>query len=254
MDRLTKFKIIIYNIIYFAGIKKHVYLNSNDTIDYLLQSNKSLIRWGDGESAIFFGRSIKFQCANKDISSDLKRIIQSYSENKSDFLLAGPNLYLQASLLDLIKIKKLTTWLHTRYIFGRIISKGVILGDAFIFRPLSLLKNDDIERLWSDSNVVLIHSRIEVYNDFKNKYAHLKVGFVAIDDLNAYDSVTLILQKVENVCFENGFNKNNTKILISAGPTAKVLVYKLTEIGYISYDIGQYFNWKFYGKLNQKGI
>ena len=48
--------------------------------------------------------------------------------------------------------------------------------------------------------------------------------------------------------------KSNFKVLISAGPTAKVLVYRLATEGLICYDMGQYFKWKFYDKSNFKGI
>lgn len=249
-----KIKLIIFNIIHFRGIRKHSYLNSKDTIKYLLANNKSLIRWGDGESSILFGRPIHFQESNKELSNSLKEIIKTYSSTNSNFLLAAPSKYLEASIFTLLKNKKLIIWLRTRYIFGKLISKESILGDAFIFRPLSTLKNNEIEKLWLGFNIIFVHPEQAIYLDFKKKYPQNKVKFVKINDKNAFSNIDSIMQEIKEIIKDKEFERVNTKILICAGPSAKVLIYELSALGYTCYDLGHYFKWKFYGKTNQKGI
>lgn len=245
---------IYFNLRHFFGMKNLNYLNSVETINDLLENNKSLIRWGDGETALYLGKDIEFQKSNKELSQELQKILDSYCKKEVNFLLAAPNFYLKTSFFNLYKLRKHRTWFLTRYVFGKKFLKLPLLGDAFIFRPLSTANNNDIERLWLNNNVVLVNSDKKILEDFKIRYPSIKVSFIKIENVNAFSNLSFILEEIQKAYNINNFNKEDTKILISAGPTAKIILSKLCVLGYIGYDMGHYFTWKFYGVSNSKGI
>lgn len=62
-----------------------------DLIEELKRSEKSLIRWGDGESACLIGNDVYFQKANAYFSKYLLSILVNYNKNAHYFL--GMPLY-----------------------------------------------------------------------------------------------------------------------------------------------------------------
>ncbi len=250
MRNSLKLKIIIFNLLSFYGVKNFSYLNDSETIEYLLKNKKSLIRWGDGESSCLLLKDIYFQKTSTELSSDLKSILVEYSAENSKYLLAGPNKYLSADILTLLYENKLLTWIKSRYVFMKYIKRSNVLGDAFVFRPLSQLSNEIVEKLWINHNIILVHPEVRVFEDFKRKYSSNKVMFIQIKSENAYSEINDISKNI----FNSGFSKSNTRILISGGPAAKVIIKLGSDKGYIAYDMGQYFKWKFYNKFNEKGI
>ena len=53
-----------------------------ETIDTLLNTNKSLLRYGDGEFNLIFGEDIPFQRFSKELAFRLKEIIVSNDDNE----------------------------------------------------------------------------------------------------------------------------------------------------------------------------
>ena len=51
-----------------------------ETLHEIINNNKSISRFGDGEFNLIFGRSISFQKANKLLSKRLKNILESNEE------------------------------------------------------------------------------------------------------------------------------------------------------------------------------
>ena len=48
----------------------------DETLDILLTTEKSMVRFGDGEIVVLSGKNIFFQTASPEISVGLKRILQ----------------------------------------------------------------------------------------------------------------------------------------------------------------------------------
>ena len=71
----------------FDKTKKYPEVKSiNETIDKLLNSNCSIVRFGDGEFNLSLGRSISFQTKNRELSRELQKILKS--KNQSEILVA----------------------------------------------------------------------------------------------------------------------------------------------------------------------
>ena len=82
----------IENILYYipsSDVERPVVCNSIETAKLLLETNKSLARFGDGEVEIIRGNGIPYQKYDKELALRLKEIL----ENKQENLLVGIGLF-----------------------------------------------------------------------------------------------------------------------------------------------------------------
>lgn len=241
-----------FNFFSRAGFKEDNFLNSRETLNFLSSNKKSIIRWGDGESFILLGGDIYFQKYDNKLHSYLIKIVKDYYKSDCPYLLAIPNIYLRKSLKELNAIGKGGVWKNTRYVYKRFFCKSKIYGEALLFRMNYSLSNKEISKLWDEAeNIIFIHPDEKVFKDFKTRYSNCNIFFIKIPSKNAFSEYENILNEVKNKIFNNNLNTNNLRILLSAGPTARTLVYDLSKMGFICYDLGNYFLNKFYNKLDK---
>lgn len=227
-------------------------LTARETLEYLLKNKKSLIRLGDGETAIYTGSDIYFQKYDSKLANILKIILKEYKHNEVKYLLAFPNSYLSKSVRELKYLNKLSIWNNARYVFYKYFNKNKIYGEAMVFFWDTPLKNDEISLLWRDCrNIILIHSNKNYFDDFKTKFHDKHLFFIQIPKKDAFSVFNKLITKIIEMNKSSNFI-DDTKILVSAGPTAKAIIYKLSNMGFICYDMGHYFDYKFYNKLRAK--
>lgn len=220
-------------------------------IKLLLSTNKSLIRWGDGETFLAYGQDIAFQKFDQSLGDYFHQILDEYDISSSYFL-AIPLTPILMSPFKLFMSGYFVFWHKTRVLFKKKrFPLGTHLMDAFLFRPLSASSSDSIEKLWINKKVILVTSSQEYVDVFKEKNSRLLLGSVIISSENAYSELAFIKKSITSYCID--IDLNQIRILISAGPTAKVLVYQLSIEGYICYDVGHYLKWKM-NQLVPKGV
>ena len=78
-DRIADLVYLWYRL---PGRKPTVRVYSMDeTLDELLHSDKSLVRFGDGEIVMMKGKSLKLQQASPELAEGLKRMLRYEHEN-----------------------------------------------------------------------------------------------------------------------------------------------------------------------------
>jgi ribosomal protein L7Ae-like RNA K-turn-binding protein len=110
---------------------------------------------------------------------------------------------------------------------------SIIYGDSFIFKKGN---TSNFEKLWVSSNlnkVIIVHNSVEHAKTFQIKYG-IKTTTVLINKSNAYDYLDHTLNEVLNLLED----KKNTLVLISAGPSGKILTYKLSKLKIWAIDTG----------------
>lgn len=247
--------------------KIHV-LSFKDTVDKLIKTNCSIIRYGDGEFNLIDGKSIGFQNENTNLSSQLKEILKINSNN---LMIAIPNVFGSLTWLD---IRSARFWQHHREINKKIyfanLSENQVYGNAHVFRPYIVSSKKVRENvgeiysltksLWNNKDVVIIEgstTKMGVGNDLL--HGCKTVERIICPSVNAYSKIEDILSVAKHI-------DKNKLILISLGPTAKVLGYELYKLGYQVIDTGhidsdyEWFckkvNWKTHlnnGKHNAEG-
>jgi hypothetical protein len=132
---------------------------------------------------------------------------------------------------------KYELWKSTRFLFGNHFDRRNLYGDAMLGRVLNM---EILQKLWMESKkLIIVCNDRQVYEKFSRNYVNKDIYFVKIARINAFQDYPKILEKIFALIDSNKLlDKNELKILISAGPTAKVLVYDLSSLGYITYDLG----------------
>lgn len=212
----------------------------DQTIEELLKTKKSLIRFGDGELSILRGGNIGFQKSSEKLKARLAEIL---SLKSNDLMLAVPGpLGKEYSCLT----NKAFKWwkqniYHEKYYWHQYLHKDQIYYNALVSRfYVGVEKRDDSQRiienlklLWDDKKVLIVegkYTKMGIGNDLFLKAKEIKR--ILCPPENAFDLYDEILKKT--LVFARDFDF----VLVSLGPAAKILVYDLYKQGVRAIDIG----------------
>ena len=228
-------KIICWLSLAFSPSEKDLSILSGDeTINYVLKNNLSLIRFGDGEfRMMYFGFKIHDQKSDKNLRRELKTIFRGYSKT-SKYLLSIPKYYEEdKKWFDSKPYVYTAVNAPWRLLFRMHRKKDMIYGDSYLFGNNEKSAYDS---LWkNEKEIILVHNNEKWAKSLEKEYK-LKVDFVKIPERNAYDKIDEIEAEIREK------NKDSKKkVLISAGPTAKALVYRLSKEMTL-YDTGHCFD------------
>lgn len=231
--------VLYYFFVSFGGSKARI-LTSEETVDMIVKSGKSLIRFGDGEFGIFNGRSISYQDCSQKLIDEFKNIKKDYEEQKDcNYIVAVPKRFFEVKGFKLLwKRKYIASWSQARADFLKYFNQSIVYGDAFLFKKTN---NNIFGRIWEEdknrNNIIFIHNN-SIYADyFKNKYKK-NVYFIKCPNRNAYEVIEDIIDQIKNAIDNNGFDKSNLGIVISCGPAGKVLVRHFSNMGFLCVDTG----------------
>ena len=227
-----------YSCYYNKNPLKIKVLSIAETLDYILDNNSSVVRYGDGEISLIEGNDIVFQSYNKELVDRLKTIANT--DNNDEFLVCLPDVF---STLDLYVPKSKKIWAINRHIHRGTFEKlftGNFYGNSFISRPYQIYKDKEpsekyftkMKKIWEKKDLLIVegkNSRTGVGNDlFSNTNS---IRRIICPSKDAYDIYDEILEEIIKEC-------NDKLIFIMLGPTAKFLVHDLYLRGYQAIDLG----------------
>jgi hypothetical protein len=244
--RFNRIMTNLYNIFFRDGLR-YQSLSSEESLQILLKTGKSLIRFGNGESEILVGLDMATQEYNKQLASCLKKIAENYNPD-CNYLLALTNWNLKKSVSQLKTENRFRLWRYMRYVFWKLrmnrISMPFLETDMFRVGEVGL-PITQIEKLWKQKDhILIVHNTEEYFRWFSNRYSDKKVYFVQIPDKNFFSVIDKTKSQIEEIIKINKIEKNDLVILVAAGPGGKVLCYNLCNEGvnYLCYDMGNFFH------------
>ncbi|HET8345880.1 TPA: SP_1767 family glycosyltransferase [Streptococcus pneumoniae] len=210
----------------------------DETLDYIIEHNSSLVRFGDGEVNLMWGLPIPYQNHDLELANQLKHIVGLESDEK-----------LVVCLPDAFDDRFVFTWWATPFWkehmnvymdFYKELCKGSWYGSTFISRPYidyedkSKAKGqfEKLKSIWENRDILIVEgitSRSGVGNDLFDKVKFVKR--IICPSHNAYSVVDNIQEEIMK-------HAEGRLILCMLGPTAKVLAYHLSRKGYQVLDIG----------------
>lgn len=237
LDKKDKI-IIFYNKNITEKKKAPIVMNTDETLNKIINSQCSVSRFGDGEFSLIYGESLKFQPASDELSDKLKKILQSSVKNH---IVCIPDVF---ENIEWANDKARGYWtkylnLNRRKIY-KLLSTNKRYYDTQVTRlyidlkDKSLVKNrfEKIKLLWKDREVVIIEgekSRLGIGNDLFSSTKSIER--IICPSINSYSKY--------NEIFTEAIKEDKSKlILIALGPTATVLSYELCRQGYQAIDIG----------------
>ena len=137
-------------------------------------------------------------------------------------------------------------WLPFKIFFKTIFPKDPIYGNAMVFRKLGMARIE-LDWLLKNNNVIFVTNRVT--SKMANLNISKKLFTILLKDKNAYFSLKETTNKIYSILKEYG--NNDIILLLSCGPIAKVLAYKISIHGYRAIDIGLIF-YKYRLRLMEK--
>ena len=228
----------IDNVMYLipnSGVVRPNILNTEQTLDMLCNSNKSLAHFGEGEIMVAFGKDIPFQDYDPILADRTKNILKNTNEN----LLVGISKGFFHPIWNRNVNKAGKDWI-LHYI--PTIREWILsLIDRFtLYCSVESCwggdkKNENFDKLrsiWVNKEILLIGCKEAAdnikYDLFDNAQ---KSSWFYIPNKNAFSIYDEILKE----CLS--YSKD-TLIIIMAGPTAGVLADDLSKLGYRALDLG----------------
>ena len=220
----------------FKGIK---ILSNDETLDEIINKNKSISRFGDGEFKLIIGGHNGFQRANKLLSNKLLEVLNI----KDKGFLVGVNLPFQNKMLKKLKrhSQKYWTKYFSKYKFkiakifkNKKYYSGTISRFYLAYKDKTNIPKyiKKLKKIWEQKDILIIEgekSRLGIGNDLFNNTKSIKRIICPIKNaFKVYDKII------------NSVLKCNEKrlILLALGPTATILSYDLYKLGYQSVDVG----------------
>ena len=239
----SKIKHLLAHILYRLH-EKHLLPNHirvqgmDETLDELLRTNKSLVRFGDGEMDIIKGKDIKFQKYEPRLATRMQAILK---HETAGLLVAIPDIF---GGLSLYRDESASHWrehlLFYRRHYRRLLNADKPYGNAFVSRPYFMFADRTkakewfakIKEIWENKDIVIVegeNTRGGIGNDLFDGAA--SVERIICPPKNAFAAYDDILARCKACPHERLF-------LISLGPTAKLLVEDLYLLGYRALDMG----------------
>lgn len=210
----------------------------DETIEMLIQSDKSMVRFGDGEISLIEGRAIKLQQYSTELADRLKDVLRCQNDN---ILIGIPDIF---ETLDVYTIHSQKFWkehlFFYRKTYMRYCAPDKIYANAFFSRLYYMFQNrervgiqfDRIKEIWRNKNVVMV----------EGEATHTGVGNDLLDSANQIERVLcpnsdafLVYEQIKQACLKIEKSK---LLLLALGGTAKPLAYDLASVGYRVIDIG----------------
>lgn len=210
----------------------------DQTLDYIMENQSSIIRFGDGEMDVMLGKSIPYQVYDENLASQLKEIISLQSDeklviglpnvfaNRSNFTPAAEAFWkghLEHHLKDYVELAR-ADWYGTTFVSRPYID--------YVDKSQSFSQFEKLKQIWKDKDILIVEgvtSRSGVGNDLFDGANSIKR--IICPSHNAYARIEEIQEAVLQYA-------ENRLILCMLGPTAKILSYNLFKKGYRVLDIG----------------
>lgn len=219
--------------------------SSEDLLDILIKSGKSLTRLGDGEFEIIFGRNRAwFQEKQEELSDKLKSALDS--EDDKLIVAIADNYGSLEKYTDKAAdaIRKYMCAARTDH--ERIIQRDKIYYDAYVTRPYLIYKDktrskmifEKWKELFANKNILIVEGEFSGFGIGNELLDNVKsIKRILCPSTNAFSVYGEIVERVGEY-IENNLDSIEL-VLVTLGPTATCLVYDLCRIGVQIIDIGQ---------------
>ena len=241
MKLTEKVSRVLKNCLSTLWYKKVKVLNSEQTLDLIIKNRLSIARYGDGEMDLMIGKNINFQKHSKELENRLKNI-----KTNEKLLVCIPNVFSKQALdKNQIAEKEYIFWKKNKWLneykWKKYFSDNKLLGDAFVSRFYIRYKDkskvaeyiDKLKRLWQDRDVVFVegeNSRLGYGNDlFDNAKSIKRILCPTVEAFEKYEDIMSAIKK---------HSKTDDLLILALGPTATVMAFDLSEMGYQALDLG----------------
>lgn len=209
-----------------------------ETIDYIIDHNCSVSRYGDAEIKLAAGTDVCYQDASSPVISKLQQVLSS---DEKHLLVCLPNVFESLSHMtedDGLYWKKHLAR-YRKYWYNYTL-KNKRYGNAFISRVYMCFNEKEkaqdyfnaLKRIWNGRDIVLVEgekSRLGFGNDlFDNAHSIRRILGPSAFAFSRYEELLAEARKLEK----------SALIILAMGPVGSVMPYDLLDDGYQAVDLG----------------
>lgn len=209
------------------------------SLESLIASKKSLIRWGDGDSMSALGLGNSFEPPSAHLAFELRQILKRAS-NESGPLLGLPLTFLLPETRKQIHHRRLRPWGLTLLLLHKAIKTPLDVFDSFMFRDMKgaprlspLLSLTELFECLGDRKIIAIGPR-STFNAIENQAQGKLVESIAVSETRCFSEIDHLTEETESKLSAN----RGAVALVSAGPVGRILIGRLHETGQLL-DVGQ---------------
>ena len=217
-------------------------MSIDETLDELLATDKSLVRFGDGEFSLINGNSIAYQEYQEDLAQEMREILIN-ADKEDNVLVCLPEIFEIFKGNFLQNNDSENFWKNELDYHGRFfqeICQAKKYGSTWISRcyidnkdkSQATTQFEKIKALFADEDILIVEgatTRAGVGNDLFNNVRSIKR--IICPSHHAFSKVDVIQQAILD-------HAEGRLILLMLGPTAKILAYRLSRLGYRALDLG----------------
>jgi glycosyltransferase family protein len=210
----------------------------DETIDELLQTEKSMVRFGDGAIVMIKGGDLMLQKASPEVSKGLTQIL---SYQYDDLMVALPDVF---DTLSYYRSASRKFWrdhlLFCRKTYEKYCNPNRIYGASFVSRCYYCMEDRrnctlwfaKIKKIWENRDIVIVEGT-KTHNGVGNDLFDTarSIERIICPPSDAYSA----LSRIEESCEKYGTDR---LFLLSVGVAAKFLALDLFKKGYRVLDIG----------------
>ena len=239
-EKMKDFIASIVYALYEKGIlKNHIHVASIDeTIDALIGTDNSLVRFGDGEITLISGIASATQQGSSELA---KRLVQVLESDEDKLLVAVYGVF---EGMEHLHKNSQNFWkkhlLKFRKDYERYCIANKLYYNTFMSRCYYSMKDrrqctqwfDKIKEIWKDKDIVIVEGE-QTHNGVGNDlfFKTHTIQRIICPSQNAYG----VYEQILKVCLT--FDRQSL-FLLSIGAAAKPLAYDLFREGYRVIDIG----------------
>lgn len=226
-------------------------LTTQETLDRIITERCSIARFGDGELQLALGIGLgkkgaknEYQIADLKLQKRLLEILQDTTQKKCLVaLLPGRLLYdderLSKYSLSYWEDFLLRFFPQLKHLFIHSIYANVLISRSTVFHENSI---EFIKRIWKNKKVLFVYGENSQFCIEKKLFDNIECYETILGPRkSAFTDYDNILKKILS-------HDSDWLVLLALGPTATVLAYDLSKLGYQAIDIGHlpncYWQWK----------
>lgn len=207
-------------------------LTAEETVDNIINNKRSIARFGDGEFLLIKNIGISFQKADKHLSERLTDVLTTKIEGL-DIGLPYSMCHSTGGQDEFSKHFTRTFWGHnTDWVVNLLDKNRIYANTGFTILPDTIEKYNHIREIWQNRDITVICGDRVIQKVKHNVFDNAKtIDYIFAPTVNAFAEYDDILSRAKKV-------SRDRLICIILGPTATVLAYDMTKLGYQALDLG----------------
>jgi hypothetical protein len=210
----------IYRVFFGSKLR---YLKLDEVIEQL-KAGKTLIRWGDGETALARNKDIWYQSSNQFISKQLNEI---WLHGNNDIVFSIPRFPIEGTIFKYLFqrghfFKEFSSRVYFSKKYFEI--KHRIFADTYIWYDNYAMLKPALIELSNNKKTLLVASDVDIFNNLQTYV--LGVDFLQIPKKEIFNEKDSLVAKLET-WINASQSDEKPMILLAAGPIGKLIACEM---------------------------